>query len=277
MVLMDDELLGLTKHRQPVGAFAMMCRACITVQNVRHAFKRCAHFWNLFQHNFEHRVLISGGRVFYQLYSHTTPLNNYATESTLTALHRLHCWLIGQYIPILSVALPFPKPAYHEEYAEMFYQASIQYDQPYAQIEFDTRQTNLNIVQTAHQLEADLIDSKLTQLALPRRYRALADQTRQWLEKNIKIAGNQATLNECARQLQMNPQTLHRRLQKENTSFKQLKMQVKRDTAINLLFGNNHKIEQIARIVGFSEPSAFVRAFKSWTGETPLAYQRNNR
>ena len=71
----------------------------------------------------------------------------------------------------------------------------------------------------------------------------------------------------------MSKQVLHRRLQAEDLSFKDIKMQTRRDIAVNLLFDNKFKIEEIATMVGFSEPSAFIRAFKSWTGSTPLAYR----
>ncbi|MFX8569890.1 helix-turn-helix domain-containing protein, partial [Acinetobacter baumannii] len=36
-------------------------------------------------------------------------------------------------------------------------------------------------------------------------------------------------------------------------------------------------IDQIVYLTGFSEPSAFTRAFKRWTGETPSAYRQRKQ
>ena len=273
---MDDEFIGLTDRRQPLGSFAMMCRACITSQSIRHSLKRCANYWNLFENGFEHRVLVSGGRAYYQLVNRTqTQISNYAAESMLSAVHRFHCWLAGEFIPLLSVSFDFSQPSYHDEYKPLFYGAPIRYEHDLCQIELDTRNLSSKIVQTTETIETYLAGTNLSLLALPRHYRALSDQTRQWLEKNIKLGQSHSTQKECAAYLKMDPQALHRRLSKEDTSFNQLKMQTRRDIAINLLYAKKLKVEDIARVVGFSEPSAFVRAFKAWTGKTPLAYRQD--
>ena len=111
----------------------------------------------------------------------------------------------------------------------------------------------------------------------PKNYRVLGDQIRQWLEKNIKQGNYQTTLKEAALHFKMSQQVLHRRLQAQKISLKEIKMQTRRDIAINLLFKNNVKVEQISTMVGFSEPSAFIHAFKSWTGSTPLNYRQANK
>ena len=70
----------------------------------------------------------------------------------------------------------------------------------------------------------------------------------------------------------MSPQTLRRHLREEGTSFQELKDHLRRDLAIYQL-GSDLPIQRIAERLGFSEPSAFHRAFKKWTGLTPGAYR----
>jgi len=147
------------------------------------------------------------------------------------------------------------------------------YENDECRIEFDRRHAKLEIVQTPETLDAYLAGTNLSLLYQPKNYRVISDQVRQWLERNIKQGNYKATLKEAANHFEMSQQVLHRRLQAEDLSFKEIKMQTRRDIAVNLLFDNNHKIEEIATLVGFSEPSAFIRAFKSWTGLTPLAYR----
>jgi AraC-like DNA-binding protein len=80
-------------------------------------------------------------------------------------------------------------------------------------------------------------------------------------------------LEAVAAHLHISPQTLRRHLREEGTSFQELKDQLRRDIAIYHLGRADLSLQQIAEQLGFSEPSAFHRAFKKWTGVTPGAYR----
>jgi AraC-like DNA-binding protein len=77
-----------------------------------------------------------------------------------------------------------------------------------------------------------------------------------------------------AQALDVHPQTLRRRLSGEGITFKEIKNQLRRDTALHLLGKQGVSIEEIAYRSGFSESSAFIRAFKGWTGVTPYTYRK---
>ncbi|MDE0930282.1 MAG: AraC family transcriptional regulator [Halioglobus sp.] len=81
-------------------------------------------------------------------------------------------------------------------------------------------------------------------------------------------------LSAVATALEVHPQTLRRRLSAEGTTFKDIKNQVRRDTALHFLGKQGLSIEEIAHRAGFSESSAFIRAFKGWTGVTPYTYRK---
>jgi len=279
MKSLDDEFLGLTKRRQPLGSFNMMCRSCISARNIQRSIKRTANFWNLFGNTYRHGVDVSADTVAYTLSAipGERPLNNYLVEAVLSSIHRFHCWLGGQFLPLDRVALDHPKPTYSDQYRALFYGAPMSFDNNDSRIEFSTRYLELEIVQTPETLDSYLLGTNMSLLYQPKNYRVISDQVRQWLERNIKQGNYRATLKEAALHFQMSQQVLHRRLQAEDLSFKEIKMQTRRDIAINLLFQNKKKIEEIATMVGFSEPSAFIRAFKAWTGSTPLAYRQGKR
>ncbi|MGG8407039.1 helix-turn-helix transcriptional regulator, partial [Streptomyces sp. 12297] len=80
-------------------------------------------------------------------------------------------------------------------------------------------------------------------------------------------------LGEVAGRLAVSPATLRRRLGAEETSYQQLKDQVRRDAAIAGLAEGGEPIAELAARLGFSEDTAFHRAFRRWTGTTPGAYR----
>jgi AraC-like DNA-binding protein len=62
---------------------------------------------------------------------------------------------------------------------------------------------------------------------------------------------------------------LHRKLLKENTSFKQLLNEIRRDLALQYIQDRSKTLTEISFMLGFSEASSFSRAFKTWTGKPP--------
>lgn len=89
-----------------------------------------------------------------------------------------------------------------------------------------------------------------------------------------RLHGAVPTLSEVARELAMSDRNLQRALRSEGTSFQQLVDELRRDLAISHLQDPNTSAGQVGFLLGFSEPSAFHRAFRRWTGTTPAAYRR---
>lgn len=84
---------------------------------------------------------------------------------------------------------------------------------------------------------------------------------------------DQATIEHIADLLGMTTRSLQRRLKDEHTSFQELRERVRRSLATRYL-DDGLTIAEISFLLGFSEPSAFFRAFKRWTGTTPIEARR---
>jgi AraC-like DNA-binding protein len=78
-------------------------------------------------------------------------------------------------------------------------------------------------------------------------------------------------------ELNMTTYTLRRRLKDENNSFQEIKDSIRRDRAMMLLDEPTLALQDISIKLGFSEPAAFNRAFKKWTGLTPGTYRESSR
>jgi AraC-like DNA-binding protein len=91
------------------------------------------------------------------------------------------------------------------------------------------------------------------------------------------LARGEPTAAATARELGVSERTMHRRLRAEGTSFRSTLDAVRGDLAADLLRERHIGIAEIAFVLGYSEPAAFYRSFRRWTGQTPLAFRRASR
>ena len=80
-------------------------------------------------------------------------------------------------------------------------------------------------------------------------------------------------LSAVASNLNMSDRTLQRKLSQEGSSYKKIITQVKMNLAADYL-GQNLSIKETSYLMGYSEPTAFVFAFKKWFNDTPANYQK---
>ena len=83
------------------------------------------------------------------------------------------------------------------------------------------------------------------------------------------------TISDTARQLGMSGRTLQRRLSEQGYSFQTLVDESRRQLSERLLQETDYSLSEIALMTGYSEQSAFTRAFKRWAGQTPRSYRLN--
>jgi AraC-like DNA-binding protein len=95
----------------------------------------------------------------------------------------------------------------------------------------------------------------------------LTDQVKRALSH--ALSSDDAQLSGVAKRLGMTSRSLQRRLQDEGVSFQALRDDTRRMLADRYL-SENLSLAEISFLLGFSEPSAFFRAFKRWTGLTPI-------
>jgi len=90
------------------------------------------------------------------------------------------------------------------------------------------------------------------------------------------LPGGQPSQAQVAQTLHMSLRNLQRRLQREGNSFKQLLEETRRELAAQYISQTHRPIGEITYLLGFSEPSNFTRAFRRWTGRTPLEFRQDS-
>ena len=89
----------------------------------------------------------------------------------------------------------------------------------------------------------------------------------------IQLERGKVGVETVAGQLNMSRYTLHKKLRQEGLTFAALLEQVRREQAITYMKDKSKPLVEIAEQLGFSELSAFSRAFERWMGTPPAEYR----
>ncbi|RCI70325.1 AraC family transcriptional regulator, partial [Pseudomonas aeruginosa] len=174
---------------------------------------------------------------------------------------------IGQRIRLEEATFSYPAPDHQAEY-DLLFPCPRRFSAGCTSLLFAARYLGMPLLQDERTLKQFLQHSPADLLARPDGGDSLTSQIRRLLGRDCR---RWPDLDQVARQLHMSSQTLRRHLREEGGSFQQLKDHLRRDLAIYHLGRDELSIQDIAEQLGFSEPSAFHRAFKKWTGLTPGA------
>ena len=91
-----------------------------------------------------------------------------------------------------------------------------------------------------------------------------------------QLENGRARVAVIADQLNMSRQTLYKRLKEENRTFAELLDQARREQALVYLRDHRRTLTEVAHQLGFSELSAFSRAFKRWMGQSPASFRESH-
>jgi AraC-like DNA-binding protein len=265
-----DEYMGFGRTRSKPGTFAMMCYALIHCHTLEKALTRGTLFYSLFDE--APVITLSREGDWARLTVDDSNLldpDHFLVESLLVIWHRLASWLIGQRIRLQEATFRHAEPEHSAEY-DLLFPNPRRFGAGSTSLLFQARYLAMPLLQDERTLKHFLEHSPADLLARPDGGDSLISQIRRLLGRDC---ASWPDLEAVAQQLHMSPQTLRRHLREEGSSFQELKDHLRRDLAIYHLGRDNLAIQDIAEQLGFSEPSAFHRAFKKWTGLTPGAYR----
>ncbi len=195
-----------------------------------------------------------------------------ANASGLLAWHGLCGWLIGHALDSrqVNVAARSIGDSYRASLQRAM-DATVAFDTQENGIVFPAAALGYRVVQTQDSLQT-FLDEAIYQLSSIERQPASVSIAIKGL-LGADFSTGLPTFAEVASRLHMSESSLRRRLIGEQTSFQLIKDEVRCEAAIDYLSGSDIKINDLSDLLGFAEPSSFVRSFRHWTGVTPKVYR----
>lgn len=269
---LDDEFFGQDSRRMKVGSFAMLCHSILSCKTLGSALDRSLRFYALILDD------ISGSaerdakeaRIVLHDAAGESP-RIFAHELLLMLLYGVSCWLVGRRIPILRTEFSYAEPAHSAEY-RLMYSADLRFNRPNTLLAFEAGYLDLPVVQNERSAQEFLRTAPESILLKYKNGSSLTARVRRRLRQFLP--GTVPDFDELAQEMNMTPATMRRRLHEEGESYQSIKDQLRRDLAISYLSHSSRSVMDIAVELGFSERSAFHRAFRKWTGASPGEFRR---
>ncbi len=203
--------------------------------------------------------------------SGVTARHQHRVLSGLAIWLRFCSWLIGQEIDITHASCAGPRPG-NSDSLRHFFPGPVDFDARVNAVTFSARHLDASILRDEQQLAEFLATA-------PYFFLHAHDACQSTITRRIRgIIGDDfrremPSFEELTALLNMSARTLRRRLESEGTSYQRIKDKARRDRAISLLRQPELSVCEVAEALGFSDPSAFHRSFKKWTGQSPGTFR----
>jgi AraC-like DNA-binding protein len=165
------------------------------------------------------------------------------------------------------VSFVHARPAHHAEYERVF-EGPVSFGQREYKLEFSYRALDVPGKASDPELHAVLETQAERVLARIQQEGSFAEHVRVFLRR---VAPRVPEMQEAARSLGLSVRSLRRRLAEESTSYAALIEQSQLDAAMRILDDPTKSVKEASFAAGFANVSSFHRAFKRWTGKSPLS------
>lgn len=272
----DDPAFGLHCGEQTSSVvFQVLAHLVQHAATFGEAVDTIARYTELVAPGFRPCVIVQGDRASlrFSWLRGEQPTIRVMAELALTGLLRLLRQYVARPTNFVIASFAYSEPPRVEEYRRIF-GGSARFDQPFTELQFPRTwltRTQLHSNPELHRLLKLQADR---QLALQRSDK-LGARVQQLLAEHDPSA--LPSMPHVARRLGVSTRTLTRKLQSESVTFAKLIVNQRRTAAKRLLEQGVLSVHQVADAMGFADAPAFHKAFKRWTGLTPMQYTASVR
>lgn len=268
-----DPGLGLRIARAvPFGAYRVIDFLAASAPTVGEGLLRVARYFPLINSALAWEVTPDGPHQRVTL-DHATPaalLPRPYAEYALTVTI-LHCRRASGFDwPLEEVRFAFEAPPSCEEHVRTF-GCRVLFEQPRSEFVLTRATWDLKSQAPSSDLLRTLEELATKMLASVDTKHVTAAQVARLIVEELE--GGDPSLAKIARRMALSPRTLQRRLELEQTTFADVLDQTRQQFAKAYIKERGLALTEIAYLLGFSEQSAFTRAFQRWYGVAPSQYR----
>ncbi|MDB4976819.1 MAG: araC1 [Myxococcaceae bacterium] len=243
---------------------------------LRHAFAMLAQFQPLLSDQPGYELVERGDEVVLRcpnLAGESARVEQLVAEAVLLGFFRLLRYF-GLEARQIRVSCRYPAPAYACEYARLFENAAL-FEQPFSGLSFARELLDSCAPQQDAEVHGAMQALAERRLARIHRAAPYALRVREFLIRHG--APQRSDMKAVALSFGLSARSLRRRLADEGKQYSSIVSEALTIMAKQLLCDKQRTIQETAFELGFANASTFHRAFKSWTGMTPNAYQKGQR
>ena len=186
------------------------------------------------------------------------------------ALRILKC-LFGKNFKPVQMKFQHEAPRYVKKYYDIF-KTALLFGQDKSSIVFDKRRLRTPNPDPQPYIKKLLMKHADTLMKDIEKNHMFQDKVKKVIIRYL--GAGKANLAVISNELNLSSRTVYRKLKKENMSYTELLNNVQKRLAHDYLQDDSFSIDDISHLLGFSESSAFHRAFKRWFGTNPSRYRQ---
>lgn len=270
-------------------AFELMCHSIICCKNLGDALDMAQRYDKLLYPLIGYRMRIERADDQFELHYHVRTADDgsvfvpegwdrsehyesVASASGLAVWYAFCGWLIGRSFDLsdATISAPYVSDLYRDSMVNVF-QCPVAFNAQSNRFSAPIECLDRRLVHTVASLQEFLGNAIYSLIELNSKPSSTTAAIRSLI--TIDFTEGIPSFEQMAENLHMSESSLRRRLLKEQTSYQNIKDQVRCELAIEHLRRKDTRINALAELLGFTEPSSFVRSFRGWMGVTPKAYR----